>query len=268
MWHQYLHDTFFRWFLYCQCHYLIFYYLISIGCKVQKCFLSGAALTDALEKEIENGFLYKREDRFNNVVYRVNQERVNAILPGLDIETLDTGDVPDEASSEDDGSVSAGRTPMKYGLVFNVKHLFTAINEHISKGYKGASSNAIKDILTQKGIDHTESYISTCLSDCLSKGFIEAHSDDVDDQTLYSLTPLLNSDPDISGDRKCLLQVTSDNVADDILKKLDVVTSSLEQYQKMNAQSHSTNTATTLPLRPPSKRRVSFLLGCFSFLLK
>ena len=174
-------------------------YLCRQVSEKQKCFLSGPALKDALEKEIENGFLFKRECG-HSLIYIVNEEHVLNSLPGLDLDNLDLDDEQDDTSDQE-GEEETDENGKNFTL-FSSEYLFSAISDHQAKGFKGASFSDIKKSLYEKGIAHADTNITFCLSDSVKKGVIESHTTTVNNGNLlylYSLKPLPSemTDPDI-----------------------------------------------------------------------
>ena len=224
----------------------------------QKCYLAGAALRDALEKEIENGFLFKRE-LGNTLIYRVHEEHVRKMLPDLDLDSIDLDDTQDDnldANLEEDpdpATLSSSSISKNFTL-FSAEHLFSVISDHVSNGYQNACFDDIKLALYKKGIAHADTSITACLEENVSKGLLETLVNN-EGIKCYALTSncenLRLKLKNQSSDAEFSLCPT------DIHKKLDVVTSSLELFQKNMSAYSNANKDKNAPLRPPSKRKVS-----------
>ncbi|XP_005099923.1 uncharacterized protein LOC101856808 isoform X1 [Aplysia californica] len=242
-----------------------------LGSKVeQKCFLSGSALRDALDKEIETGFLYKRAVG-DVTVYRINEDHVSKMLPALD---LDSGDAQDSKDQEcgvvapTDGTCNKPNSSM-HSKKLTPECLFSAMRGHVADGLEGASFDDIKTALSKQSIVETDTNVSLCLQDSISKGVVESQI--VMGKTFYILKDngeanRTNTGSSSDGLLSSHTEYKMECDRSDLEKRLDVVTSSLVQFQasmsrlSQNPSFAGRNTVgdktnVVLPLRPPSKRK-------------
>lgn len=220
----------------------------------EKCFLSGAALKDALENEISNGYL--RKFSFGTLVhYAVNTDNISNVSQMLAAEEQT---LSDRENHNDDSESNIGYPDVEH-LLTNV---LKAISETEHSEGTGSSFLDIKEYLLIKGIHFTDdSFLLDFLEKSVRNGILtEVIQDSV---ILYSVHEdaqnLKDQSADSAENTRAFEAVT---VKEECDPEVDTSTPSSHPENFPNEsfvdyRGHSS----AVPLRPPSKRKVSLQAG-------
>ncbi|CAG5117281.1 unnamed protein product [Candidula unifasciata] len=233
----------------------------------EKCFLSGAALRDALENEIINGYL-KKLSAGTQFHYTINTENINS---ASDIVTQEGDDVDEEnldlrenSSHYEDSSFSLHSENLEAGpLLTNV---MKAINETEQLERSGSSLLDIKEYLLIKGHEFSDTDDSFLLA------FLEKHSRNgvlkkvVQDSVVFYSIP--EKALDINRENSMDCTPTSDDIprAFGLVSVKDEINSTVDHLPAPpphpiaisfapGAFHEYRSLSSAVPLRPPSKRK-------------
>lgn len=227
----------------------------------EKCFLSGAALRDALENEIINGYL-KKTSVGTQFHYTINTDNINSasdIVTEVD-EQLEELEEENEDSLLPSESGDLGTGPL-------LANVMKAINETEQSDGKGSTLLDIKEYLLIKGHDFTD--------DSFLSAFLETHSKGgvlkkvvLDSVVFYSIPEQTIESSIIDANRAhCTLTL------DDAARVFGLVSVKDKEENDLTIDRLSAppphpvsfpagafndyrSLSSTVPLRPPSKRKV------------
>ncbi|KAI8787076.1 histone acetyltransferase KAT6B [Biomphalaria glabrata] len=118
----------------------------------EKCFLSGAALRDALENEITNGYLKKHCNGLL-VHYSVNKDTSDNVLSEDDINDVKTELDLDQTTMSSDHSFDCNSSS---DILYLLSNVIKAINETQKSEDVGSTLGDIKDFLIIKGFNFSD----------------------------------------------------------------------------------------------------------------
>lgn len=246
----------------------------------EKCFLSGAALKNALEKEISNGFLKKRVHGpvLHYYVNPKNLENLHQLV------SMEDEEIEDQSQCESAECQNEGNSPDKditnnrsrsirlnehsqssaeIGLLLS--SVLNAISETEQSENVGSSLLDIKEILVMKGIRFADDiFLTEFLENAVKKGllvkndqgpvaFYAENKNSTNEYKLCDASIVENPESEYENNTSLTKCVKG-------AQELDLTNSSKQLQGTWSGEYLQLNLNSAIPLRPPSKRKVGLCL--------
>ncbi|KAH9515401.1 hypothetical protein Btru_014368 [Bulinus truncatus] len=220
-------------------------YLASQG--EEKCFLSGAALRDALENEISNGYL-KKCSNGPLIQYTINKENpdCDSVLHLLDEDSIELSPVKgiDCNLSSDEGSL--------------ISDVLLAINETERSEGIGSSFLDIKEVLSARDVSfNDDAFLTEFLEDEVKKGTLNKNVQDM--IHFYAINKKHSKQQGIEPSKEdqvnCDNEIIHGNHGKDNVKSNETCMLTLDSVSVKTKKEINVGDTHIVPLRPPSKRK-------------
>ncbi|XP_059176720.1 uncharacterized protein LOC131956280 [Physella acuta] len=241
----------------------------------EKCFLSGAALKNALEKEISNGFLKKRVHG-PVLHYYVNPKNLENLQQQVSMDDEDQSQSESAECQNEGNSPDNDITNIRSRLNDNNEHsqssaeiglllssVLNAISETEQSENAGSSLLDIKEILVMKGIRFADDiFLTEFLENAVKKGLlvkndqgpVAFYAENKNSTNKYKLCDASVEKPECTETEyekntsltKCVNEESQELDSANLTKPLQGTWSG--EYLQLNLNS-------AIPLRPPSKRK-------------